>query len=176
MKNRGVILVLFLLAAGMAATGGAIWYQHRQSRQMLRFWGPDVAQLIDSAPKVELFALSSGNVPAVEENNPASSAAIDISDARGLIHFRRSLLEDGSFDAVNVEQSVPSEADWDYAVRFSNADSSVLVVFNLDDRRLVKKTAGNLADDRGVALISERVAQGLATFFEDQTQTSGPRP
>jgi hypothetical protein len=162
MKNRGVILVLLLLIAGLAAAASAIWHQYRQTRQALTFWGAEAADLIGHAPSVELTALShrEPGEKGLSDETYAEQRTIDISQARGLVHFRRSLLEDHNFD-WNIDLPAASSSDWDYTVRFSRDEAGLVLTFDLD--RLV---VGVQAPDGGTAALTDRMAAGLAQFFE----------
>ncbi|MEX2142119.1 MAG: hypothetical protein WD894_22825 [Pirellulales bacterium] len=163
MKNRGVVLVLLLLVAGLAAAASAIWHQYRQTRQALNFWGPEAAYLIGHAPSVELTELphrEPGDQSARDETR-AQQRMIDISQARGLVHFRRSLLEDHNFD-WDIDSPAASSSDWDYTVRFSDDEASLELAFDLN-RHLVGVQAG----DGGTAVVTDTMAEGLAQFFKE---------
>ena len=163
MKNRGTILVLLLVAAGLAAAGTAIWHQHRQTRRALDFWGPQAAHLIGHAPLVKLTALQPrqpGETSAAEKSR-ADPVAVDISQARGLIHFRRSLLEDANFE-WNNDFSAVAAAEGDYSVLFSDGEEKLVIVFDLDRRLIEVRPRGD-----GVAKLTERMADGVATFLSE---------
>ena len=160
MNHRGVILVLLLLVAGLAAAGTALWHQYRQTRRALDFWGTGAASLIGDTPSVELTRIPRGQ-PDGEDSDETKNARlrVDLSEARGLVHFRGSLLEDQSFD---WDREPPAAApDWDYLVRFSDDKASVVVAFDLD-RRVV-----GIHEPQGTsAVLTERMAEGLGKFFE----------
>jgi len=162
MKNRGMILVLLLIAAGLIAAASALWHQYHQTRRALDFWGPDAAYLIGHAPSVELAALRHrGPDPNRSDETQAKRPAIDISQARGLVHFRRSLLEDENF-VWAIDPPAPRPTDWDYTVRFSGDAASLVLAFNLD-----RQVVGVQASDSGTAAITDRMTKGLAQFFEE---------
>jgi hypothetical protein len=161
-NNRGVILVLLLLVAGLAAAGSALWHQYRQTHRALDYWGPDVARLIGHAPSVELTARPHGKSDSIPPDKMKSvPQALDISEARGLVHFRRSLLEDQNFD-WDREPPDTAMAHWDYLVRFSDDTDRVVLAFDLD-RRLVEAKE----PQRAAAALTERMAEGLAQYFEE---------
>ena len=92
----------------------------------------------------------------------------DISRARGAIHFRRSLLEDGSFDWERDTRGVRPQ--WDYLVRFEGDDGWATISFDLDEN--VAQLAG--WDNRLIAL-SPRTAEGLKVFFAEQFSDDGAK-
>jgi hypothetical protein len=159
-NNRGVILVLLLLAAGLGAAATALWHQYRQTRRALDFWGTAAASLIGHAPSVELTALSHGQADGKDSDQTKTAGdTVDLSEARGLVHFRRGLLEDQNF---NWDREPPDVVpDWGYLVRFSDDNASVVVAFDLDRRVVgIKKPSG------AAAALTDRMSEGLATFFE----------
>lgn len=163
MKNRGVILVLLLLIAGLAAATIAIWHQYQQTRQALGFWGPESVHLIGRAPSVELIALRSGkpDETGLAEKTHGDPPTVDISGARGLIHFRRSLLEDENFD-WDADAPDATAVDWEYAVRFAEDEASIVLLFDLGRHLVAKRSA---EDDR--AVLTPKMAEGLARFFKE---------
>jgi hypothetical protein len=165
LKKRGPVLVVFLLAAGLAAALAAVWNQHRQTHKSIDFWGADIAHWIDSAPTVLLVPL--GEV-ADKPRAIASISAIasrrhfDISQARGLIHFRRSVLEDTNFD---WDASIPRSQGvaWDFAVRFVGPGRSLTILFDVH-RGLIANAA---AIDQ-LAALTPKTTRGLSEFFNEQ--------
>jgi hypothetical protein len=151
--NRGKLIIVLMLGAGVAAAIAAVWYQHQLTRRPLALWGTTVAELINGADRMELHRLS--------EADSAGAEKRDISRARGAIHFRRSLLEEGSFDWQRETRGVRPE--WDYLVRFEDDAGWATIAFDLDAN--VAQLTG--WDDRLVAL-SPRTAEGLKIFFAEQ--------
>jgi hypothetical protein len=147
-----------LAGAGLAAASVAVWYQHRQTRRALDLWGPASAQRIERAPTVKLVALDSATTGGMR--NP--EAGIDISHAPGVLHFRRSLLQDANFDWDAENDPAKSEIDWDYAARFTDDEGSIVVLFDLD----CGVVANRAAADR-VARVTEKMTAGLRRFFEE---------
>jgi hypothetical protein len=160
---RGTILVLLLLAAGLVAAGTAIWHQYRQTRLALDFWGPEAAHLIGDAPSVKLTALQPrrGAQKTAAKGAQAGPIVLDISRTRGLVHFRRSLLEDANFE-WNSDLSALAAAEADYSVRFSDGKDELEILVDLNARLVRVPASGG-----GVAKVTERMSDGLATFFEE---------
>jgi hypothetical protein len=152
--NRGKLIIVLMVGAGVAAAIAAVWYQRQLTRRPLALWGAAVAKLINDAERVELHRLS------MEAESPGAEKR-DISRARGAIHFRRSLLEDGSFEWERDTRGVRPQ--WDYLVRFEGDDGWATISFDLDEN--VAQLAG--WEDRLTAL-SPRTAEGLGVFFSEQ--------
>jgi hypothetical protein len=164
--NRGTVLVIALAGTGLVAASVAVWYQHRQTRRALDLWGPAVAQRIERAPTIELVVLEGGRVNSgTTEGALHVEPAVDISRAAGVLHFRRSLLQDANFVWDAEKAPAMSSSDWDYAVRFSDEEGSVTIMFDLDGGvvadRAVPKTAVRLA---------EKTARGVGSFFAEIRQ------
>ena len=92
--NRGKLLILIMLAAGLTAGGVAWWYQYRQGVRVLELWDADMAYQIRMAPECELLQLSP---PAAEDGEHLTigdelwniSDRAEIGEARGLVHARQ---------------------------------------------------------------------------------------
>jgi hypothetical protein len=140
------------------AASVAVWYQHQLTRRALDFWGARLAQRIEQGSIVELFALKDGTADAAL----ASRSPIDLSHVPGVLHFRRSLLQDANFDWDAQNQPAVSDRDWDFAVRFSDDEGSILVLFDLD-----RGVVANRSKPDSFARVSEKTSRGLRKFFEE---------
>ena len=162
--NRGTVLVIAMAGAGLMAASVAVWYQHRQTRRALDLWGPAAAQRIERAGKVDLVELDGGRTADGAAGDMAhAEAAVDISHAPGVLHFRRSLLQDANFDWDAENDTAMSDNDWDYAARFSDEEgNNVVVLFDLN-RGVV---ANRAAADR-VVRVTEKMSEGLRRFFDE---------
>jgi hypothetical protein len=105
-----------MLAVALGLAAFAVWFQWRQTRRCLDFLGPETAARIQSAPRVELWEL--------DGRTSEPRRRLDVSDARGLVHLRRGLVEDGNFawgavpaHAVGAVPEVPATG-WDAALAF----------------------------------------------------------
>jgi hypothetical protein len=148
-----------LTAAGLTAASVAVWYQHRQTRRALDFWGAALAQRIEQAAVAELFELNSGK----GNGTPRARAAIDISHAPGALHFRRSLLQDANFFWDAQDKPAVSESDWDFAVRFSDDEGSIVVLFELDQGMIASRDTLER-----IVPVTEKMRRGLRLFFDEQ--------
>jgi hypothetical protein len=160
LKNRGAILVLLLLVAGLTAAGAAIWHQYRQTRRALEYWGAETAYLIGHAPSVEVTALHAAAPDRERSNDTDARRTFDISQARGLVHFRRSLLEDENFEWDDTPPA--GSAEWDYAVRFGGDENDAELVFDLDRGLVAERSHSDVP-----AILTARMVAGLAHFFEE---------
>jgi hypothetical protein len=166
LKNHGAILVLLLLAAGLTAAGAAIWHQYRQTRRALEYWGTEVADLIGNASSVELATWQPPSADARSNQADPQRPWFDISKARGLVHFRRSLLEDENF--VWDDTPPARDIEWDYAVRFGGDKDDAELVFDLDRGLVAERSHADVP-----AILTARMVIGLAHFFEETLQQGG---
>jgi len=126
---RGTWLVAGLLLLGVAAGLTGVWFQRHQTRRCLEYYGPVAARRISAAPVVELLLLEPG--PAA--GRLAARTRIDASQAPGLVHMRRGLVEDANFswrgggnggmDGYETEGNGATRlplAAWDVAIVFSD--------------------------------------------------------
>lgn len=120
--GRGTRLVIGLLALGLAAAATGIWFQWQQTRRCLDFYGATAARRISAAPTVELWTLVPGSHP----GRLRAFGRRDVSQARGLVHLRRGLVEDANFEwdassgaTGDLGGRLPDEA-WTFALAFTD--------------------------------------------------------
>jgi hypothetical protein len=101
---------MFGLAVGLACF--AVWFQWRQTRRCLAFYGPAAAHAIQAGERVELWSLASDGGP------PRRAATLDISRAAGLVHLRRGLVEDANFSWEPPPAGRLPGTGWDRAIAF----------------------------------------------------------
>jgi len=138
--GRGTRLVVGLLALAAALAVFAVWFQWRQTRRCLAFFGAEQVRRIQSSPRVELWSLTNGSVDgrgllngSDGKPNCGSPAhldlrpwrRLDVSRAQGLVHLRRGLVEDANFAWQAVETG-PWDGCWDVAIAFFDAESAVV--------------------------------------------------
>lgn len=159
-----------LLLLGLTAATVAIAFQRGQTQRCLDFYGADVAAAVSRAPYVELRRLAS------VDGRLVAQSRVDISDAKGLVHLRRGLVEDANFDwqaAAAAEVPLP-QAAWDWAMVFAESPESLA-----EGRatQLVISLGGEppAGDDAGwISVVGQggrvglgRIGPGLATWIED---------
>ena len=130
---RGRSLVVGLVLLGLVAAATGIAYQRLQTRRCLDFFGPEVARLVASAPRVELLTLAPGAGP----GRLVATAVRDVTNAKGLVHLRRGLVEDANFAWVESDgpRRLPDGA-WDLAFVFSDPaapTARATLVIDLDE-------------------------------------------
>ena len=94
-RPAGTWLVAGLLALGVAAAVTGIWFQRHQTRRCLAFYGTAAARRITTSPRVELWLV--GPAEATGSRRLAVLGRTDVSQAPGLVHLRRGLVEDANF-------------------------------------------------------------------------------
>lgn len=150
-----------MIVVSLGLTAFAWWYRYQQGWRAMEFWGPDAAQLIRHAPKVELIDLAEGppaDLPRViEKGDLASFRKHDLSDATGLVHARHSLIVDRNFLWEERIDS-PAATAWDVAWRFIDGREEVVVLLDYETgaiRRL---------DDRRIEILHPAIADGMRDY------------
>ena len=172
--QRGKIVIVLIVGVAVAMAGYTCWHHYRKGYQALRFWGQQAATLIRHAPQVELFQLAGDRQGDDEvfigKEAPESVLRIgdqdilvlqrdDISTMRGLVHARHTLIVDRNF---KWPQSVTDPAtNWDFALRFSDQQQQVTLVFSLQQR-----VVRSLDHDRQLNM--NEAIDRIAEFFELQ--------
>lgn len=170
--NRGKLLILLIVGAGIAAGTLKVWKQHRHMDQVLTKLSPAVVRLIAEAPQVELLRLRL----APDSANSAESDNLFRIDGRtyevlerkilvgtkGIADVRDRLVDDASYKWDAPIDQEPR--DWQYAMRFMDGAESASLGFSfVGDRLAVVK----LLDD-GPTLTTDLIADGLQTYFAAQ--------
>jgi hypothetical protein len=119
-SGHWLVLGILLVAAGLGAF--AVWFQWGQTRRCLAFFGSDAADRIQNAPRVELWTL------AAEGGIVRATDRLDVSQAPGLVHLRRGLIEDVNYawavsapatgDAAPAASGRLTPDSWDLALAF----------------------------------------------------------
>ncbi len=127
----GSLIVVVILLLGIAAATVAVFYQRTQTRRCLDFYGSEAAWRLAKAPRVELWQVAPTGQPA----RLVATNRHDVTDAKGIVHLRRGLVEDAGFrwNASGVVDRLP-DAAWDYALVFSDpaGDGRTAVVVDLE--------------------------------------------
>lgn len=155
----GAWIVGGMLALGAALALFATWFQWSQTRRCLDFYGSEAAHRIQAAPRVELWRLRPDGVA----ERPEADRRTDVSQARGIVHLRRGLVEDANFawDAPAPGRSAPAIAlaFYDHA---DDAEPQTVVVVRLDEQGGWIESPG-----RPGVLVLGRIAAGLRTWLTD---------
>jgi len=130
---RGRSLVVGLVLLGLVGAAAGITYQRLQTRRCLEFYGPEVARLVNAAPRVELLRVVPGDAP----GRLVAREVRDVTLAKGLVHLRRGLVEDANFEWQPSADAarLPAEA-WDLALVFTDPDVTggrATLVLDMDD-------------------------------------------
>ncbi|MCP4194514.1 MAG: hypothetical protein GY768_28235 [Planctomycetaceae bacterium] len=162
--NRGKLLILIMLTAGLTAGIVAWWYQYQQGVRVLELWDAEMAFQIRMAPECQLLQL---NQPGIESDEQIIIAGvpwgvgdrIEIGQARGIIHARQALISDASY---NWNSDPPAHPVWTEAIAFGSGPLQQTFALDLKQgviRNLNQGNQGNLAP---------HVAAGLRKFLDEQ--------
>lgn len=166
-RGAWVVTAILLIAAFLATF--ALWFQWRQTRRCLAFYGPEAAGRIQAADHVELWDLGPGAEPAAL----GPLRARDISGAQGLVHLRRGLVEDANFSWAERSSDSPPNREWDVAIAFGSGshpdDGRTVLVVDLD------AAGGAIAvEGRAGELRLGRIGPALRTWLADIRESLGP--
>jgi hypothetical protein len=170
--RRGTRLVMTMVGLAVALAVFAVWFQWRQTRQCLAFYGPVAARHIQSAPRVELWEVDG------RSNQPRRRQ--DITEARGLVHLRRGLVEDANFEwPAEAGQPLDSgfaveSAGWNAALAFFDSPDAI------EPATVLFVDLGDSGAGRGRIAVAGRPAvaglgrlrRGLARWIDDVAGTA----
>lgn len=173
-SNPGSFLVVGLLGLGLAAAGTGIWFQWQQTRRCLAFYGVETAGRVSRAPQVELWLLAhpSGSR---HTGRLRASQRLDISDAKGLVHLRRGLVEDANFAwAATTSDEPQPDAAWDIALVFTQDAATG------GGRSLLAVDFGSEKDDARLTVVGRpgrvtlgKIAKGLREWVTATAAAAG---
>lgn len=143
----GRLAVLAILLVGLAAASVAWIVNYQRSRKTIEFFGAEGAALVRTAPRVELL-------------RAAPDAAVDLSHAPGLLNARSALLSDDRFDW----KATPRLDSPLFTVRFSDAQRSIDVTFDFENRTLQASSTGK------VAVLQSKMSEGWRQYLAKQLE------
>ena len=166
MGQSGSKLVVTLGCLALALGAASWWYRFESAHRATQFWGSEAAALIVVPGQVEALILQPQNgrtegekLPQLDDHLIVSQT--DLSDARGLVHLRHALVTDTNY---LWNETAIAPVPWRWALRFQEADDSVLVLFSADLATLGKLTS----DSPTVDVIScQPMAETLQQYFAD---------
>lgn len=171
------MLVIGLLALGLLAAAIGVWFQWQQTRRCLTFYGTRAAEQISKSPFVELWQLK----PLSNDRHTGRLEAIrveDITEAKGLVHLRRGLVEDANFRWVEkgTTEYVPlPDAAWDLALVFSDSQQTIV-----SKQTVVVIDFGKNSQEGNLAVVGRpgrvalgKIAKGLKTWVESTEKWVG---
>ena len=171
------MLVIGLLALGLLAAGIGVWFQWQQTRRCLAFYGTRATEQISKSPFVELWQLK----PLSGGRHTGRLEAVlveDITEAKGLVHLRRGLVEDANFQwAEGTAEHVPlPDAAWDLALVFFDSKQR-----NESERTVVVIDFGENSQKANLTVVGRpgrvalgKMGKGLKTWVESTAKWVGP--
>jgi hypothetical protein len=170
------MLVIGLLILGLLAAGVGVWFQWQQTRRCLAFYGTRATEQISKSPFVELWQLK----PLAGGRHTGRLEAIrveDITEAKGLVHLRRGLVEDANFQWVegNTERAPLADAAWDLALVFFDSKQR-----NESERTVVVIDFGENSQKANLTVVGRpgrvalgKMGKGLKTWVESTAKWDG---
>ena len=171
------MLVIGLLALGLLAAGIGVWFQWQQTRRCLAFYGTRATEQISKSPFVEMWQLK----PLSGGRHTGRLEAVlveDITEAKGLVHLRRGLVEDANFQWVegNTERAPLADAAWDLALVFFDSKQK-----NGSERTVVVIDFGENSQKANLTVVGRpgrvalgKMGKGLKTWVESTAKWVGP--
>lgn len=163
-RSRGTAVVAGMLATALALAAFAVWFQWRQTRRCLDFYGGDVARLVQAAPRIELWRLD----PTTGDAPPQPRTRTVVTTAPGIVHLRRGLVEDANF-VWNGRASPGGRPTWSVALAFfpeTGAEPAVLL-FDTGAENPAVGVAG-----RPGFMVPGAIAAGLRTWLAEAEPTA----
>ena len=171
------MLVIGLLALGLLAAAIGVWFQWQQTRRCLTFYGTRATEQISKSSFVELWQLK----PLSNDRHTGRLEAIrveDITEAKGLVHLRRGLVEDANFRWVEkgTTEHVPlPDAAWDLALVFSDSQQT-----NVSKQTVVVIDFGKNPQEGNLTVVGRpgrvalgKISKGLKTWVESTEKWVG---
>ncbi|MBX3431762.1 MAG: hypothetical protein KF847_00290 [Pirellulales bacterium] len=174
MQLSGKHVVVSIFALALAMSGWAWMHHYNATRRMAGFWGAGSANLLVRGDEVDAYRLEPGAASPAEGAYPHwppafggllegdAVAHVDLAEAKGLIHLRHALTQDGNYDWD--APAVDGAPRWGLALRFSNFEAVAWVLLS-DDLAVLGKPA---ADGSSVSTLPcPKMAPVLREYFED---------
>ena len=171
------MLVIGLLALGLLAAGIGVWFQWQQTRRCLAFYGTRATEQISKSRFVELWQLK----PLSGGRHTGRLEAVlveDITEAKGLVHLRRGLVEDANFQWVekgNTERAPLADSAWDLALVFFDSKQK-----NEPERTVVVIDFGENSQKANLTVVGRpgrvalgKMGKGLKTWVESTAKWVG---
>jgi hypothetical protein len=167
-EKSGKLLIVGVLAIGVAAAAASWWFRYSATHHAAQFWGPQAAALIRDAPHV---TLRSDTPSADGSSGDVADVPRDISSAKGLTHLRTALQEDASFDWTAAG---PPDTNWSNSLVFAASEGAApraVVMFSPD---FSWAADGSAAEPAKHAVSTAPIAKGLKEFFAEQAEEARP--
>lgn len=150
-SGKLVVWGIVLVAAVLAAI--TVWHHWSKGQASIAYWGASDGENIRYAPLVHLRQ---------------DQQSIDISQARGLVHFRQALIEDASF--LGHHSKAIDAPHWEFEVVFTWPDQKVgtTVLFDLE-----KGLVGMDRKEDVLVAKPEPTTSGMRAFFGDLMKSPG---
>jgi len=167
-------LAMVMLALGLGVLSW--WYRYESAHQSTVFWGPEAAEWISRPSQVKAFQLdpTAADVESGAESDTSRmkfgnqwyqlTELQDLTNARGMVHLRHSLMTDRNYDWQSV--SVDNARQWQWCLGFYGERGNVLVLL---DREFI--TVGKVR--KGGEEVSTVSCQAMSETLQEYFRSIG---
>src|SRR5262245_53654261 len=142
--NRGKVLALLMVIAGLLVGGFGIWFQHRQMRRITEAFSPATAMLIAYAPQVELLRLGAA------DEAPGDPETVHIHDRAYQVVGRQRIESLPEF--VKVRKWLVRDENYDWNRLPAEGDTSWQFLLDASDGRQHARLALDAAGEQLILL------------------------
>ncbi len=166
--HSGSKLVLGIFGLALAAGILSWWYRYEAAHRSTTFWGPNFAELIARPSDVTGFELrgameESADTLGVLSQDYERLNVKDLTQARGLVHLRNSILNDGNYRWQEpVDESVKNGKGWRYGLQFAGNGRTATLLFT-DDFAVLGRL--NQRGDNLRTVACQPMAETLREYF-----------
>ena len=162
MRGSGKLLIVSMVAIGLAAAGASWWFRYAATHRAAQFWGPAATRLIRDGPRVTLVKTGA-------RVTNGSATAVDVSAARGLTHLRNALLVDRSFSWMGLKEWANDDQGgigfWTLTFSDPDRSESLIIEFSEDCHFGTQRSGGVRPSRRYFS--TAPIAGGLIEMFTE---------
>jgi hypothetical protein len=173
MWNPSKLLIIAIVAVGVAAGLFAWQHQYRRGAQVMELWGKDNTYRIRLAEDCELLRLARSSTDTtdtlpIEGEDWQIVRREDISQARGWVHARQALIQDVSYRWDSPDGAPATGAQWEVAIIFRDPkknEQTTTLAIDLNSGAVCDiqtRRRGNVSP----------IVDGLKVFFDEQWQSA----
>ena len=133
--SSGKFVILGIFGVTLAMSVFAIWYRQSAGRQSHQWFGVEHGQRLQWATEIDLIRVppqdEMSTPPAANDPNWKSMKSVS-----GMTHLQGALMEDRSFVWDEAGETSACPPQWEYVLRFRDAEGATHLAFDLECTRL----------------------------------------